>query len=153
MNNFKPTLKDILLKDAVTAKSPGTGIAATLTPGTYIAKIINFEEKESYQYVTVEINKKRYNFFYNYYIYQTTDLNLEVINWIKALATIPVDENTSLLQIANSSYGSSYKIEVYNYISKTGKNAGKTQHAISFKDLPIVETVVIETEEIDALPF
>lgn len=151
-NNIKPSLKDILVKDLANAKQP-EGYATDILPsGTYSAKIIGFTEEDTYQYVTVEINKKRYNFFYNYFIRNTTDLNADVINWIKALATIQVTDNTTMLEIANSAIGSTYKIEIYNYVSKTGKNAGKTQHAISFKTLPVIETVTIETEELE-LPF
>lgn len=150
MNN--PSLKDILLKDAANAKTSESVIPETLAPGDYVAKILGFTEEETYQYVSVEIDKTRYNFFYNYYLKDTTDLNADLINWIKALATIPVNDNTSLLEIANSAIGSSYKITVYNYMSKTGKNAGKTQHAISFRDLPVIETVTIEEEDLD-LPY
>lgn len=150
MNN--PSLKDILLKDIANAKTSESAIPDTLAPGDYVAKILGFTEEETYQYVSVEIDKTRYNFFYNYYLKDTTDLNADLINWIKALATIPVNDNTSLLEIANSAIGSSYKITVYNYISKTGKNAGKNQHAISFRDLPVIETVTIEEEDLD-LPY
>jgi hypothetical protein len=147
-----PTLKDILLKDAASAKVPEGVNQEVLPAGTYVAKILGFTEEESYQYISVEIDKKKYNLFYNYYIKDTTDLDANLINWIKGLATIQVTENTSLLEIANSAVGSSFKIVVYNYISKTGKNAGKQQHAISFKDLPVIETVTIEIEEVE-LPF
>lgn len=150
MNN--PSLKDILLKDAANAKTSESVIPETLAPGDYVAKILGFTEEETYQYVSVEINKTRYNFFYNYYLKDSTDLNADLINWIKALATIPVTDNTSLLEIANSAIGSSYKITIYNYMSKTGKNAGKNQHAISFRDLPVIETVTIEEEDLD-LPY
>lgn len=150
MNN--PSLKDILLKDAANAKTSESVIPETLAPGDYVAKILGFTEEETYQYVSVEIDKTRYNFFYNYYLKDTTDLNADLINWIKALATIPVNDNTSLLEIANSAIGSSYKITIYNYMSKSGKNAGKNQHAISFRDLPVIETVTIEEEDLD-LPY
>ena len=150
MNN--PSLKDILLKDIAKAKKSESGIPDTLAPGDYVAKILGFTEEETYQYVSVEIDKTRYNFFYNYYLKDTTDLNADLINWIKALATIPVTDNTSLLEIANSAIGSSYKITIYNYMSKSGKNAGKNQHAISFRDLPVIETVTIEEEDLD-LPY
>lgn len=151
MNNLKPSLSSILVKDLQSAKSQEF-VAKVLAPGKYSAKILGFTEEDTYQYITVEINKEKYNFFYNYFIKDTTDLNADVINWIKALATIPVDENTTLLDIANSAIGSTYSITVYNYVSRSGKNAGKTQHAISFKDLPTIETTVIETEEFE-LPY
>lgn len=148
----KPSLKDILIKDANTAKTQGGIVNEVLPPGTYLAKILGFTEEEAYQYVSVEINKKKFNFFYNYYLRNTTDLDASLINWIKALATIPVKDETSLLEIANSAIGSTFKVTIYNYVSKTGKNAGKTQHAISFKDKPVLETTTIETEQVE-LPF
>ena len=148
----KPSLKDILIKDANTAKTQGGIVNEVLPPGTYLAKVLGFTEEEAYQFVSVEINKKKFNFFYNYYLRNTTDLDASLINWIKALATIPVKDTTSLLEIANSSIGSTFKVTIYNYVSKTGKNAGKTQHAISFKDKPVLETTTIETEQVE-LPF
>jgi hypothetical protein len=148
----KPSLKDILIKDANTAKTQSGVVNEVLPPGTYLAKVLGFTEEEAYQFVSVEINKKKFNFFYNYYLRNTTDLDASLINWIKALATIPVKETTSLLEIANSAIGSTFKVTIYNYVSKTGKNAGKTQHAISFKDKPVLETTTIETEQVE-LPF
>ena len=146
-----PTLQDILLQDKANAKTQDFE-QEVLAPGEYVGKIIAFVEEEAYQYITIEIDKKRYNFFYNYYLYGTTDLDANLIDWIKGLATIPTTEKTSLLEIANSSIGSSYKITIYNYVSKSGKNAGKTQHAISFRDAPEIQTVTIEEEDLD-LPF
>lgn len=147
----KMTLADILLKDSANAKSQEF-VSEVLPAGKHVAKILGFTEEDTYQYVSVEIDKKKFNFFYNYFLRGTTDLDADLINWIKALATIPVNESTSLLEIANSAIGSSYTITVYNYVSKKGKNAGKTQHAIQFKELPVHETVVITTEDIE-LPF
>lgn len=152
-NMNKPSLKDILSKDASTAKvAAGNIVNEVLAPGTYLAKVLGFTEEENYQYVSLEINKKKFNFFYNYYLRGTTDLDGNLINWIKALATIPVKEDTTLLEIANSAIGSTFKVTIYNYVSKTGKNAGKTQHALSFKDKPVLETTTIESEEVE-LPF
>jgi hypothetical protein len=148
----KPSLKDILIKDANTAKTQGGIVNEVLAPGTYVAKVLGFTEEESYQFVSVEINKKKFNFFYNYYLRGTTELDGTLIQWIKALATIPVKDTTSLLEIANSAIGSSFKVTIYNYVSKTGKNAGKTQHGISFKDKPVLETTTIQTEQVE-LPF
>lgn len=149
----KPSLKDILVEDEKNAKSSEFK-NEILPAGEYDAKILGFTEEETYQYVAVEINKKRYNFFYNYYLRDTETLNADVIKWIKALATIKVTPKTTLLEIANSAVGSTFKITVYNYTSKTGKNAGKEQHAISFRDEPVkVNTKVdIEDEELD-LPY
>ena len=148
----KPSLKDILIKDANNAKEAGGIVNEVLAPGQYIAKVLGFTEEEAYQFVSLEINKKKYNFFYNYYLRNTKDLDAALINWIKALSTIPVKDTTSLLEIANSAIGSSFKVTIYNYVSKTGKNAGKTQHALSFKDKPVLETTTIEAEEVE-LPF
>ena len=55
-----PSLKDILLKDAANAQSPEFK-NEVLVPGTYSAKILGFTEEDTYQYVTVEINKKKFN--------------------------------------------------------------------------------------------
>jgi hypothetical protein len=148
----KPSLKDILIKDANNAKEAGGIVNEVLAPGQYIAKVLGFTEEEAYQFVSLEINKRKFNFFYNYYLRNTKDLDASLINWIKALATIPVKDTTSLLEIANSAIGSSFKVTIYNYVSKTGKNAGKTQHALSFKDKPVLETTTIEAEEVE-LPF
>lgn len=150
---MKPNLKDILIKDAKGAKAP-KGFPDPLAPGEYNAKIIGFTEEDTYNYLTVNIDSTNRNYFYDYYIYGTTDLNLNVINWFKALATIPITENTNLLDIANSAIGSTYIISIYNYTGKRGKNKGKVMEAIDFKELPVINTQIIETEEIeDSLPF
>ena len=144
------SLNDILVSDIANAK---TGINDEILPaGTYVAKVLNFTEEEHYNYIALEINKKRFNFFYNYYLRDTTDLDANLLNWLKALATIPVNEKTNFQDITNSAIGSSYRIEIYNYTSKSGKNTGKEQHAINFKTLPTLETVEIEEEELE-LPF
>lgn len=152
---MRSSLKDILLKDLASAKVPQGVALETLPPGEYKAKIIGFTEEDAYQFITVEIDKKRYNFFYNYYIKDTTDLDANLINWIKALATITVTDDTTLLEIANSAIGSTYKITLYNYTSKSGKNAGKLQHSISFKTLPVLDNTTIVTEDVilPELPF
>jgi hypothetical protein len=148
------SLKDILVKDASKAKAAQSGYEEiVLTPGTYIAKVLGFTEEETYQYMTLQINGKKFNFFYNYYNYNSQDLNKSLIDWIQSLATIPVKPETSMLEIVNSSIGSSFKIEISNYVSKSGKNAGKTQHTVNFRTLPELETVVIETETLEDLPF
>jgi hypothetical protein len=151
----KPSLQDILVADAANAKTTDY-VQETLDPGKYQAQILEFVEEDTYQYVSVMINKKKYNFFYNYYIRDTTDLNADTINWIKALATISTDDKTTLLEIANSAIGSTYEIEVYNYVSKSGKNAGKKQHAINFRYLPVrgtAEVGALDDIEEDELPF
>ena len=152
---MRSSLKDILLKDLASAKVPQGVVSETLPPGEYKAKVIGFTEEDAYQFITVEIDKKRYNFFYNYYIKDTTDLDANLINWIKALATITVSDATTLLEIANSAIGSTYKITLYNYTSKSGKNAGKLQHSISFKTLPVLDNTTIVTEDVilPELPF
>lgn len=151
----KPSLKDILLKDLATAKTPEGAVQEILPAGEYKAKVLGFVEEETYQYVTLEINKKKFNFFYNYYLKDSTDLDANLIKWIQALATITVSDKTTLLEIANSAIGSTYKITVYNYTSRSGKNAGKQQHAIRFSALPVIETGTVEEEivELPELPF
>lgn len=145
------SLKDIRVQDTADAKTPN-GIPPTLAPGEYDAKILQFVEEDNYNYISMEIAKKRYNMFYDYYLRDSTDLNKEVLDWLKALATIPVKNDTTMLEIANSAIGSTYKITVYNYTSKSGKNKGNAQHAISFRDLPVLQETLIETEEAE-LPF
>lgn len=143
----RPSLKDLTLNDLNKAKE--TAIGEVLKPGVYVAKVLSFTEEPDFNYITVEINKSKYNFFYDFFIRGTQDYSAEVIKWMRALATIPTDPTTTLLAIANSAIGSSYKIEIYNYTSKSGKNAGKVQHAIRYSTLPVIETVTIETEEIE----
>lgn len=145
------SLKDILVDDLKNAKSVSIE-NIVLEEGDYIGKLLGFTEEDTYQYVTFEIEGKRYNFFYNYFLRDSTDYNADVLNWIKALATIPVTEKTTLLEIANSAIGSSYKFSIYNYVSKSGKNAGQKQHAISFRTAPEIVTVEINEEELE-LPF
>jgi hypothetical protein len=148
------SLKDILVADAAKAKASQGGYEEIiLTPGKYTAKVLGFTEEETYQYMSLQINGRKHNFFYNYYNYGTQDLNKQLIDWIQSLATIPVTPKTSLLEIVNSAIGSSYNIDIYNYVSKSGKNEGKTQHAINFKVSPELETVIIETETLEDLPF
>lgn len=147
----KVGLKDILLKDVGTAQSGGPNMEI-LEPGVYEAKVIGFTEEDTYQYVTLEINKKRFNFFYNYYLYESDVLDKDLLDWLQALSTITTTAKTTMLEIANSAIGNTYKVTIYNYESKSGKNAGKTQHAISFRDLPIKVDATIVDEELE-LPF
>jgi hypothetical protein len=121
-------------------------------PGVHTARVIEFVEEETYNSVKLEINGKQYNFFYNYFLRNSQDFDADVLNWIISLSTIPVTDTTSLMEIGNSAIGSSYKIEVYNYTSKSGKNAGKVQHGIQFSTKPELVTVEIEEEEYN-LPY
>ena len=123
-----------------------------LPAGMHTAKVLGFVEEENYNYVSLEIGGIKYNFFYNYFLKDTDTLDADVISWIVGLATIPVTPTTSLLEISNSSIGSSYKIEIYNYTPKTGKNAGKPQHGIQFSTKPELTVVEIQSEEFQ-LPF
>ena len=149
----QPSLKDILLEDAKDAKT-NSYENVVLPAGEYIGKVLNFTEEDTYQYIAMEVDGVRHNFFYNYYLYETTDLDGNVIAWIKELATFTTNEKTSLLDIANSAIGCSYKFTIYNYVPKSGKNRGVTQHAISFKDLPSQVSVTIDVEEEDLdLPY
>ena len=126
--------------------------APILQAGKYTAKVLGFTEEENYNYVSLEINGTKYNFFYNYFLKDTDTFDADVLNWIISLSTIPVVENTSLIEVTNSAIGSSYTIEIYNYTPKTGKNAGKPQHAIQFKTKPELTVVEVQTEEFE-LPF
>lgn len=137
---MKPNLASILVQDEKTAKS-SEFVSKVCPAGVHDAKFITFVEEDTYQYFTFEIDGDQYNFFYNYYLKDSTDLNLDLIEWIKNLATIQYTDTTPLIDIVNSAIGSTFKITTYNYTSKTGKNAGKQQHAISFRDVPVIQAV------------
>lgn len=121
-------------------------------PGIHVAKVLGFVEEENYNYVSLEINGVKQNFFYNYFIKDTDKFDADVLQWIINLSTIPVKEDTPLIAVTNSAIGSSYKIEIYNYTPKTGKNAGKTQHGIRFSTKPELVVVEVQTEEF-VLPY
>lgn len=123
-----------------------------LPAGMHVAKVLGFVEEENYNYVSLEVNGVKHNFFYNYFLKDTDTFDADVLNWIVGLSTIAVNENTSLIDITNSAIGSSYEIEIYNYTPKTGKNAGKPQHAIQFSTTPKLTVVEIESEEF-VLPY
>lgn len=120
--------------------------------GIHTAKVLGFVEEENYNYVSLEIDGVKHNFFYNYFLRDTDVFDADVLNWIIGLSTIPVTESTSLIDITNSAIGSSYKIEIYNYTPKTGKNAGKPQHGIQFSTKPELVVVEITSEEF-VLPY
>lgn len=120
--------------------------------GVHKAKVLGFVEEDTYNYVSLEIEGIKHNFFYNYFLKDTDKFNADVLNWIIGLSTIPVEENTSLIDITNSAIGSTYNVEIYNYTPKTGKNAGKPQHAIQFRTKPELTVVEVETEDFE-LPF
>lgn len=144
-------LANITMRDLGSAKTQ-TRESIVLPPGKHVAKVLGFVEEENYNYVSLEINGVKHNFFYNYFLKDTDVFNADVLNWIIKLATIPVTDETPLIEITNSAIGSSYTIEIYNYTPKTGKNAGKTQHGIQFSTAPELTVVEIETEELE-LPF
>ena len=144
-------LSNITVADLATAKQqPNT--PRVCPEGEHVAKVLGFVEEETYNYVSLEINGVKYNFFYNYFLKDSDELNAEVLNWIVSLSTVPVTETTSLIEITNSAIGSSYKIKIRNYTSKTGKNAGNMQHAIDFSFKPELVVVEVQTEEFE-LPF
>lgn len=145
-------LANISVSDLGTAKQRENTGFKVCPPGLHTARVIAFNEEENYNYVSLEINGAKYNFFYNYFLRNSQDFDADVLNWIISLSTIPVTDATSLQEIANSAIGSSYKIEIYNYTSKTGKNAGKLQHAIQFTTKPEMVAVEIEEEEYE-LPY
>lgn len=146
------TLNNITMADLANAKKQEGTTFEILPEGKYTAKVIEFVEEQTYNYVKLEINGKVYNFFYNYFLKDSTVFNADVLSWIIALSKIPVTDTTSLLEITNSAIGSSYEVEIYNYVGRTGKNAGKKQHAIRFSTMPTPVTVDITTEEF-VLPY
>lgn len=120
--------------------------------GFHKAKVLSFTEEENYNYVSLEIEGKKYNFFYDYTLRDSDAFDRDVLNWIISLATIPVTPTTPLLAITNSAIGHTYEIETDVYTSKTGKNAGKEQHFIRFSTKPELTKVIVEEETLD-LPF
>lgn len=147
----KKNLSNLTVADLATAKEETNG-PRVCPEGEQIAKVLSFVEEETYNYVSLEIKGVKYNFFYNYFLKDSDELNANVLNWIVSLSTVPVTENTSLIEITNSAIGSSYKIKIRNYMSKTGKNAGNMQHAIDFNVKPELVVVEVQTEEFE-LPF
>lgn len=151
MNN-NSSLATLTKKDLANAQKREGGTFEVCPAGKHVGKIIGFTEEENYNYITIEIDKKRYNFFYNYNLRGSDVLDSDVINWILALATIPVTEETHLIEVTNSAIGQSYEIETYVYTPKAGKNAGKPQHGMQFSTLPVLKVVEVETEELN-LPY
>lgn len=145
------SLNNITVADLTSAKAR-ENTNQVCPAGEHVAKVISFTEEENYNYITLEINNVKYNFFYNYFLRNSDTFDADVLNWIISLATIPVTDATGLLEISNSAIGSSYKVKIYNYTSKTGKNAGKLQHAIDFATKPEMTTVDVVTEEF-VLPY
>lgn len=148
MNN----LANLTRGDLENAKKSEKGGFSICPPGLQQGKFIGVTEEETYQYVTFNVGGKNYNFFFNYTLRDSDDLDYDVINWLLALSTIPTNKDTHLIEVVNSAIGSTYEFEVYNYTPKTGKNAGKPQHGIQFSTLPKLCTVEVETEEMD-LPY
>ena len=144
-------LANITIADLGTAQSKNAE-RPIVPAGMHVAKVLGFTEEENYNYVSLEIDGVKHNFFYNYFLKDTDTLDADVLNWIVGLATIAVKEDTSLIDISNSAIGSSYEIEIYNYTPKTGKNAGKPQHGIQFSTTPKLTVVEISTEEF-VLPY
>lgn len=148
------SLADVRVSNFGSAKKKEGAGFAPCPAGKHNAKLIGVVEEETYNMIKLMIDGKQYNFFFNLFIYGTDDLNLDVLNWFKALATIPTNDNTSLLEIINSAIGYTYEVEVYNYTPKTGKNAGKLQDGIQFSTVPKMVTADIEEEDLsDDLPY
>ena len=144
-------LANITIADLGTAQTKN--VERPIVPaGMHVAKVLGFVEEETYNYVSLEIDGVKHNFFYNYFLKDTDTLDADVLNWIVGLSTIAVKEDTSLIDISNSAIGSSYEIEIYNYTPKTGKNAGKPQHGIQFSTTPKLTVVEIQSEEF-VLPY
>lgn len=144
-------LSNITIADLGGAQSKNTE-RPIVPAGMHTAKVLGFVEEENYNYVSLEIDGVKHNFFYNYFLRDTDTFDADVLNWIVGLSTVPVTETTTLIDITNSSIGCSYTIEIYNYTPKTGKNAGKTQHGIQFSTTPKLVVVEVETEEY-SLPY
>lgn len=144
-------LANITMADLGSAQTRNTE-RPIVPAGMHVAKVLGFVEEENYNYVSLEIDGVKHNFFYNYFLKDTDTFDADVLNWIVGLSTIAVNDQTSLIDITNSAIGSSYEIEIYNYIPKTGKNAGKPQHGIQFSTTPKLAVVEIESEEFE-LPF
>ena len=144
-------LANITIADLGAAQTKNTE-RPIVPAGIHTAKVLGFVEEENYNYVSLEIDGVKHNFFYNYFLRDTDVFDADVLNWIIGLSTIPVTESTSLIDITNSAIGSSYKIEIYNYTPKTGKNAGKPQHGIQFSTKPELVVVEITSEEF-VLPY
>ena len=121
--------------------------------GKHQAKILKFVEEENYNYIQVEIEKKQFNFFYDYELRDSDALDRNVLGWLISLSTIPVTDSTPLLAITNSAIGHTYEIETGTYTSKQGKNAGKENHFIKFEVKPVLCNITVEDEEMEALPF
>ena len=146
------SLATLTRKDLGAAQKRERSDFAVCPAGKHTAKVVSFTEEENYNYVTLEIEKKSYNFFYNYTLKDSDVLDSDVLNWLLSLATIPVTDETHLIEITNSAIGHSYEVETYVYTPKNGKNAGKPQHGIQFSTLPVLKVVEVETEDIE-LPF
>lgn len=144
-------LANITIADLGAAQTKNTE-RPIVPAGIHTAKVLGFVEEENYNYVSLEIDGVKHNFFYNYFLRDTDVFDADVLNWIIGLSTIPVTESTSLIDITNSAIGSSYKIEIYNYTPKSGKNAGKPQHGIQFSTKPELVVVEITSEEF-VLPY
>ena len=144
-------LSTLTMADLTNAEAKQTE-ARVCPAGEHEAKVLGFTEEETYNYVSLEINGVKYNFFYNYFLRDSDKLDKDLLDWIISLAQIPVTESTSFIDITNSAIGCTFKIETYNYVSKTGKNAGKQQHGINFRKKPELVVVEIQSEEFE-LPF
>ena len=144
-------LSNLKFGDLDNAKS-ATADFSVCPAGSHVAKVMSFTENDNYNFVTLEIEGKSYNFFYDYTLRNSDDLDYNVINWIAGLAMIPVTKETSLLAITNSAIGHSYEIETYVYVGKNGKNKDKEQHAIRFNVKPVPVTVQVQEENLE-LPF
>lgn len=142
-------LSNITAADLKSAGKQERGNFGILSPGKHVAKVLTFVEEDHYNYVSVEVAGKKYNFFYNYFLKDTTTFDADVLNWIIGLATVPVTDTTSLIEITNSAIGHSYEIEIYNYTPKSGKNAGKPQHGIQYSVAPKEVVATVEEEDFE----
>ena len=150
----KVNLSNITVNDIANAKSNEFAGFAVCPAGMHDFKILNFNETDGFNQIEVQEGTTKYRFFYNYCLRGTDQLDADLLNWMKSLATIPVQPNTTFQEITNSAIGRTYKIETYTYTSKSGKNAGKEVAAIQWKTLPepVIINDVTEIAE-QELPF
>lgn len=146
------TLSNVTLNDMKGAKANNSFAEQILPAGKHIGKFLGATEEDTYSYFKFEIGGQTYRLFFNLTLKGSDTIDLNTITWIKGLAVITVDDNTKLSEIINTAIGNSYEINIYNYVAKTGKNAGKNQHAIDFKTAPVLQATSVVTEKID-LPF
>ena len=64
---MQKSLANITVADLGTAQTKNLE-RPILPAGEYTAKVLGFVEEDNYNYVSLEINGVKYNFFYNYFL-------------------------------------------------------------------------------------